>query len=169
MIRFTATILRFEAQGEKSGWSYLHLPAHLAEELKPGNRKSFRVRGTLDAFPIKGVSLLPMGGGDFILPFNGAMRRGTGKREGGSVVASLEADSAVLPMPADFAEWLEADEEAKAFFEALPQSHKHYWIKWLDSVKTPEGRQGRLARAVAALSQGFGFAEMLRAEKAARR
>ena len=36
------------------------------------------------------------------------------------------------------------------------------------SVKTEEARISRLTRAVNALSQGFGFAEMLRAEKAAR-
>ena len=169
MIRFTATILRFDEQGEKSGWSYLPVPADLAAQLKPGSRKSFRVRGSLDTFPIKGVSLVPVGDGNFILPFNATMRRGTGKRVGASVVATLEPDSPILPVPADLSAWLEEDEAAKNVFLALPQSHKHYWIKWLESVKTTAGREARLARAVAALSQGFGFAEMLRAEKAARR
>ena len=169
MIRFTATILRFDKQGEKTGWSYLHIPADLAGELKPGNKKSFRVKGKLDAFPFKSASLLPMGGGDFILPFNAAMRKGTGKREGAMLAVVMELDSADLEMPKDFAAWLEEDEAAKAFFYNLPKSHRHYWIKWLESVKTEESRLNRLGRAVAALSQGFGFAEMLRAEKAARR
>ena len=169
MIRFTATILKFDKQGEKTGWSYLHIPADLAEQLKPGNRKSFRVKGKLDSFPFKGASLLPMGGGDFILPFNAAMRKGTGKREGAMLTVTMELDNADLEMPKDFAAWLEEDEAAKAKFFALPKSHRHYWIKWLESVRSEEGRKNRLARAVVALSQGFGFAEMLRAEKAARR
>jgi hypothetical protein len=168
MIRFTATILKFDKQGEKTGWSYLPVPADLAQQLKPGNKKSFRVKGTLDAYPFKSASLLPMGGGDFILPFNAAMRKGTGKREGAMLKVVMEADSPDLVMPEDFAAWLEEDEAAKAYFYALPKAHRHYWIKWIEAVKSPAGRQGRLARAVAALSRGWGFAEMLRAEKASR-
>jgi hypothetical protein len=168
MIRFTATILQFDKQGEKTGWSYLHIPADLAQQLKPGNKKSFRVKGTLDAYAFKSASLLPMGGGDFILPFNAAMRKGTGKRAGAVVEVSMQPDSADLEMPQDFAAWLEEDEAARTYFYKLPKSHRHYWIKWLEAVKSPEGRLSRLARAVAALSQGFGFAEMMRAEKASR-
>jgi len=168
MIRFSATILKFDSQGEKTGWSYLHIPADLAQQLKPGNKKPFRVKGKLDTYSFKSASLLPMGGGDFILPFNAAMRKGTGKREGAMLTVVMETDSPDLEMPEDFAAWLEADEAAKAYFYALPKSHRHYWIKWLESVKSAEGRLNRLARAVAALSRGWGFAEMLRAEKAAR-
>jgi hypothetical protein len=168
MIRFGATILQFDKQGEKTGWSYLHIPADLAQELKPGNSKSFRVKGKLDGHAFRGTCLLPMGGGDFILPFNAAMRKGTGKRAGAMVEVSMQLDSPDLKMPKDFADWLEEDEAAKTYFYKLPKSHRHYWIKWLDGVKSPEGRKGRLDRAIVALSQGFGFAEMLRAEKAAR-
>jgi hypothetical protein len=168
MIRFTATILRFDKQGEKTGWSYLHIPADLATQLKPGNKKAFRVKGALDAYPFKAVSLLPMGEGDFIMPFNAAMRKGTGKRAGAMVQVAMEADNAELEVPADLLEWLEEDADAKSFFNSLPKSHRNYWIKWLEGVKTPEARTGRLERAVAALARGFGFAEMLRAEKASR-
>jgi len=169
MIRFHATILKFDSKGDKTGWSYLPISVDLAQELKPGNKKAFRVKGKLDAYSFSEASLLPMGGGDFILPFNAAMRKGTGKREGAMVEVQMEVDSADLLMPEDFAAWLEEDEAAKTFFYALPKSHRHYWIKWLDSVKTAESRLNRLARAVAALSRSWGFAEMLRAEKAIRR
>ena len=82
MIQITATIHRFEKQGEKTGWSYIEIPADLAQELVPGNKKSFRVKGMLDQFKISGVSLIPMGDGNFIMPINAAMRKGTGKRKG---------------------------------------------------------------------------------------
>ena len=167
-ISFTATILRFDKQGEKTGWSYISVPAHLAQELLPGNRKAFRVKGRLDDHSIRQVSLLPMGDGDFIMAFNAAMRKGTGKREGAMVAVVLEVDKSELEMPPDFAEWLEEDEDAKRYFYSIPKSHQHYWIKWLGSVKGEAARQNRLERAVAALARGWGFAEMLRAEKAAR-
>jgi hypothetical protein len=167
-IQFTATILKFGSQGEKTGWSYIAIPAHLAQELKPGNKKSFRVKGKLDSYAIKQVSLLPMGKGDFIMAFNAAMRKGTGKREGAMIEVRLEEDKAELQMPADFAECLEADADAKTFYYKQPKSHQHYWIKWIESVKGAQARESRLMRATTALAKGFGFAEMLRAEKALR-
>jgi hypothetical protein len=165
-IRFTATVLRFEKQGEKTGWSYIHIPANLAQELKPGHKKSFRVKGKLDSYAIKQVSLLPMGEGDFIMPFNAGMRKGTGKRVGAMVEVVLQEDKTEIEVPADFAECLAVDADAKAYFDKLPKSHQNYWIKWIGSVKSAEARDGRLMRATAALAKGWGFAEMLRAEKA---
>ena len=82
MVQFTTTIHRFEKQGEKTGWTYVEIPADLAGQLVPGNKKAFRVKGKLDNFSIKGVSLLPMGGGSFIMPLNAAMRKGIGKKAG---------------------------------------------------------------------------------------
>ncbi len=168
IIRFTATILKFDQQGEKTGWSYIAISAHLAQELKPGNKKSFRVKGKLDAHPIKQVSLLPMGEGDFIMAFNAAMRKGTGKREGAMLDVQLEEDATEIAMPADFAECLAADADASAFFHKQPKSHQHYWIKWIEAVKGPQARESRLMRATTALAKGQNFAQMLRAERALR-
>ena len=168
MIRFTTTVLKFDEQGEKTGWWYLHIPADIAHRLLPGVRKSFRVKGSLDAHPISRVSLIPAGGGDFILAFNAAMRKGTRKGEGATIAVAIEVDKAGIQMPPDFTAWLAEDDAANTFFGTLPESHRNYWINWLNGVKTPEARESRLARAVAALARGFGFAEMLRAEKAAR-
>lgn len=161
-IRFTARILKFDEQGEKTGWTYIEIPAGLAQELKPGNKKSFRVKGRLDAHPIAQVSLLPMGEGDFIMAFNAAMRKGTGKRAGTTLEVELQEDRSEIEMPADFAECLEADEAAKHFFESQPKSHQHYWIKWIGGVKGTAAREGRLLRAVAALSRGQDFSQMMR-------
>jgi len=45
MIQFIVTIHRFEKQGEKTGWTYIEIPVDIAEKLKPGSKKSFRVLG----------------------------------------------------------------------------------------------------------------------------
>jgi hypothetical protein len=166
LIRFQAVIQQFEEQGEKTGWTYVSIPAEWAEKLIPGNKRAFRVKGKLDSFPIKGVSLIPMGGGDFIMALNATIRKGIGKRVGAMLALALEVDHTEFEIPADLIEWLNEVPTAKDYFEKLPKSHQRYWVNWLASVKSDQARLNRLERAVNALSQGFGFAEMLRAEKA---
>lgn len=165
-IRFQVLLQQFEEQGEKTGWTYAAVPAAIAEKIKPGNRRSFRVKGLLDQHPIQAVSLIPMGGGDFIIAINAGMRKAIRKRVGDTVMLSLEEDKAELEIPADLTEWLRESPEAKEYFESIPKSHQRYWVNWLAGVKSETARQNRLERAVTALSKGWGFAEMLRAEKA---
>src|SRR6185369_14642663 len=93
VINFTATLLQFAEQGEKTGWTYIQIPAKLAQQLKPGNKKSFRVKGKLDDYAIKTVALIPMGGGEFIMAVNATMRKGIGKRKGAKVKVQLQVDS----------------------------------------------------------------------------
>ena len=35
MIQFTTTIHKFGVKGEKTGWTYIEIPADLAQQLKP--------------------------------------------------------------------------------------------------------------------------------------
>lgn len=165
-IRFQALLQQFEEQGEKTGWTYVSVPGEIAGKLKPDNRRSFRVKGFIDKHPIKAVSLIPMGGGDFIIAINATMRKGIKKHAGSTVMLTLEEDPAELEIPADLIEWLNAAPDAKNFFESIPKSHQRYWVNWLAGVKSETARQNRLERAITALSKGWGFSEMLRAEKA---
>ena len=48
MITFKATIKKFAKQGEKTGWTYIEVKAENAQILKPGNKRSFRVKGEID-------------------------------------------------------------------------------------------------------------------------
>ena len=56
MVKFSTTILKFDKQGEKTGWTYITIPAKIAQQLNPGNKKSFRVKGRLDDFEIENIS-----------------------------------------------------------------------------------------------------------------
>lgn len=38
MIKFSASIQKFEAQGEKTGWTYILIPANTAGKMNPGER-----------------------------------------------------------------------------------------------------------------------------------
>src|SRR5260221_10117014 len=93
MIKFTTTILKFDSKGEKTGWTYIEVPSEISQQLKPGTKKSFRVKGKLDNYSIRRIALLPMGNGDFIMPLNASMRKGIGKRKGHSLNVQLMPDN----------------------------------------------------------------------------
>lgn len=161
-IQFTTTILKFGAKGEKTGWTYIEIPADLAQQLKSGNKKEFKVKGKLDKYAIKRLSVLPMGGGIFILPLNAAMRKAIGKNKGAMLQVSLQEDKSDFVFNTDFMECLADDPAAKSFFESLTGSHQRYFSKWIDSAKTAPTKEKRIAMAVNALAKKWGYGEMIR-------
>ncbi len=165
MVSFITSILKFEKQGEKTGWTYIEIPADIALKIKAGNKKSFRVKGKLDKFQIAGVSLLPMGGGAFIMPINQSMRKGTGKRHGAMLKVQLEIDEKAYQLNKDFMACLAEEPAGLAFFKSLPRSHQNYFSKWIESAKTEPTRTKRIAQAVNGLSRKQSFPEILRSLK----
>lgn len=165
MITFTANIYQFEKQGEKTGWNYIDVPADIAEQLKPGCKKSFKVKGKLDNYSIALVSLLPMGNGNFIMPFNAAMRKGTGKRKGAMIKVQLTEDQKEYELNKDLMECLADEPAALLFFQSKPRSHQNYYSKWIESAKTETTRAKRIAMAVSYLAKKIEFGEMLRMER----
>jgi hypothetical protein len=163
MVTFKAVIDKFAEMGEKTGWSYIRVPAATAGKLKPGNKKSFRVKGFLDDSPIEQVALIPMGEGDFIMAVNTEMRKAIGKRKGDTLRVRLEVDEKVFVLNADFEEALHDEPKALAYFKTLPPGHQRYFSKWIESVKTEPSRVKRIAQAVNALARGLGFGPMVRA------
>ncbi len=164
-ITYTTTLKRFDRQGEKTGWTYIEVPADIADKLKPGNKKEFKVKGKIDRHVLKRVSLLPMGGGLFIMPVNATMRKAIGKREGAMVNLQLQEDTAEFEFDPDFIECLNDDAAALAFYKTLPGSHQRYFSKWIASAKTVETKTKRLAQAMNALSRNMGYGEMIRMNK----
>ena len=162
MIRLTATIKKFERQGEKTGWTYIEISADLAQKLKPGNKKEFKVKGKLDKYGIQRVSLLPMGGGGFIMPINATMRKAIGKRHGAMVQVQLMEDNSEFVFNKDLMECLTDEPVARQFFETLTGSHQRYFSKWIDSAKTEQTKAKRIAQAIDALAKRQGYPEMLR-------
>ena len=162
MIQFTAEILKFKEQGEKTGWTYIEIPAEIAQKLKPGSKKSFRVKGKLDNYAIEKVALLPMGEGDFIIPINAAMRKGIRKTKGATIKVSLEEDPRGIEINAEFMDCLADEPKALKFFNSLSKSHQTYFSKWIDSAKTDATRAKRIAESVNGLAQGKDFGRMLR-------
>src|ERR1700709_2066324 len=92
MLSYNTIILQFGEQGEKTGWSYIEVPADLAQQLKPGNKKSFRVRGMLDGLAVKGMALMPMGSGNFIMALKADVRKAIHKNAGAMLQVKIEED-----------------------------------------------------------------------------
>ena len=168
MVKFNATIQQFAEQGEKTGWMYIEVPVDISQQLKPGNKKSFRVKGKLDKFAIAGVALVPMGGGRFIIAFNAAMRKGTHKKKGAMLEVQLALDSNLLEPTQDFMDCLADEPKAKAFFDQLKLSHRNYFIKWMAGVKSEAAVAKRMAAVITALSKGQDAVAMFQSLKAER-
>ncbi|OKS87897.1 YdeI/OmpD-associated family protein [Mucilaginibacter polytrichastri] len=167
MINFTTIIYQFAAQGDKTGWTYINIPQDLALELKPGNKKSFRVKGFLDHFPIGGVALMPWGDGSFIMAINADMRKGIYKSKGATLSVQLEThDDFVIEMPEDLQECFDYEPDALGFFNTLPKGHRDYFIKWINSAKTEPTRTTRIANTINAAVSRMGYPEMIRDLKA---
>ena len=161
-VSFSAVLKRFDEQGEKTGWTYIEIPSAIAQELIPGNKKSFRVKGKLDSYSFSKIALMPMGNGDFIMPLKAEIRKGIGKQKGATVLVKMQLDKQELELPAEFAECLHDEPKALAHFQSLPKSHQHYFIRWITEAKTDATKAKRIAQALNALATGLGFAEMLR-------
>ncbi len=155
---------RFGNKGEKSGWTYVLIPAVKAQALSKA-RNAFRVKGFIDQHEIRQVALVPMGDGDFILPVNGEMRKAIKKSKGAPVLLRLQLDASELLPDRDFVDCLAEDPGALANYQKLTQGHKNYFTKWIGTAKTAPTKASRIAMALEALSRGLGFAGMLREKK----
>ena len=162
MIRFTAVIKRFASQGEKTGWTYIDVPAALAQQLVPGNKKGFRVKGKLDQHPFEKIALIPMGGGDFILTLNAATRKAIRKQKGATLEVQMEIDKSEIQPPLELLECLQDEPEALAYYQNLPQGHRNYFTNWINSARTEPTRAKRIAATVNAMFHKWDYGQMIR-------
>ena len=165
MYSFTAIIQKFSNQGEKTGWTYILVPDAVAKKLNPGVKKSYRVKGKLDDHKIEKTALIPMGKGDFILTVNAATRKGIGKRKGATVKVQLALDHSPILPPAELLECLQDEPEALKYFNSLPQGHRNYFTKWIETAKTEPTKTKRIALVIKTMVRKMDFGAMLREER----
>ncbi|RNL56081.1 YdeI/OmpD-associated family protein [Pedobacter jejuensis] len=166
MIHFKAEIERFETMGEKTGWSYVFLPNALANKIKAGCKKSFRVKGKIDALEVCGMATVPMGEGDFIIALKSELRKKLKKEEGSSVELFLEEDKDFkVEMPEDLEMCLSEEEHLMHNFLKQPKSHQNYYINWINQAKTEATRTKRLVMTVTAMDKEQDFGAMIRESK----
>ncbi|MCY7420672.1 MAG: YdeI/OmpD-associated family protein [Chitinophagaceae bacterium] len=169
MVQFSAIIQKFDKQGDKTGWTYIVVPAEIAQQLKPNNKKAFRVKGMLDDCKIAGVSTLPMGDGYFMVALNAAMRKNIKKPAGAVLHVSLALDTYEPQPSAELLECLVDAPNAAAQFETLTKSHRNYFINYIASAKTDQTKARRIAQTINALEKKMDYGQMIRAAKGDRK
>jgi hypothetical protein len=163
MVQFTAVIKKFGDKGEKTGWTYIEIPAEIAEKLKPNNKRSFRVKGSLDNYAFEALALIPMGEGNFILALNASIRKKSRKYKGASLNITIEVDNNPVKLNAELMECLADEPESLSFFNKLTPGHRKYFSNWIDSAKTDATKTKRIAQTLNALSNHQHYGQMLRA------
>lgn len=164
-IAFSTELKQFGKQGEKTGWTYVEVSQKLANKLEPGIKKSFRIKGSIDAHQLKQVALLPMGDGNFIMPVNGVMRKAIHKQKGDNVSIVFEPDKSELKLSKDFLECLADEPAAQEYFSSMPKSHQQYYSKWIESAKTEPTKIKRIAIVVNGLARKLDYGAMLREQR----
>lgn len=162
MISLSCTLEKFDQKGEKSGWTYVLIPAETARQLNPESRKGFRVKGTIDRVTLTQTALLPLGEGDYILPVNSPMLKKLAKPLGAIVTLQLEKDNSPLELDEELIACLEDEPKAMHFFNSLAPSHQRYFSKWVQEAKTRQTRDKRITQVVIGLGMSMDFGQMVR-------
>ncbi|MCX2574042.1 YdeI/OmpD-associated family protein [Pedobacter sandarakinus] len=166
MIYLQAEIERFDKMGEKTGWSYVFIPAAVAAQIKPDCKVSFRVKGLMDQTEIAGMATTPMGDGDFILALKSDLRKKLKKEAGHKLELWLAEDKDFkMELPEDLELCLADGEGLLQRFLKQPKSHQHYFIRWINEAKTETTRTKRLTMTIKAMEELQDFGTMIRASK----
>jgi hypothetical protein len=146
-MQFRTTIL----QGDKTATG-IQVPEAIVTALGSGKRPKVRV--TLNGYTYRS-SIAPMGG-VFMVGVSDEVRRNAGVAGGDTVDVDIELDTEprVVTVPPELAEALAADDHARRVFEGLSYSNQLRHALGVETAKTDETRQRRLAATMDELRQG---------------
>ena len=130
----------------------VHLPDEVVVGLGKGRKPP--VTATINGYTWR--STVAVMGGEYWLGVSKEVRRNAGVGAGEEVELTLELDTEerVLEVPTDFAAALDAEPEARRFFDALSYSNRRRFTYSIDDAKTPETRQRRIDKSVGQLREG---------------
>ena len=146
-MRFRTTI---QLEGKTA--TGFRVPAEVVDGLEKGKRPPVRV--TIGGHTYR--STVAVFGDVFMLPLAAEHRLAAGVSAGDEVEVELDLDTEPreVVVPPDFAEALDADPNARRFFDGLSYSNKRRFVLSIDDAKTAQTRQRRIAGAVLRLQEG---------------
>jgi Bacteriocin-protection, YdeI or OmpD-Associated/Domain of unknown function (DUF1905) len=145
--RFRTTILG--GGGTTAG---IEVPPDAVEALGAGKRPPVVV--TINGYSYR--NSVAVMGGTYMIGVSNEHRAKSGLKAGDEVDVELVLDTAprTVELPADFAAALDAEPAARATFDRLSPSNKGYHVSLIDGAKSPETRQRRIEKSIAALREG---------------
>ncbi|MCC5576537.1 DUF1905 domain-containing protein [Microtetraspora sp. AC03309] len=146
--------MRFRVTLELAGKTAtgFQVPDEVVADLGAGKRPPVRV--TINGHTYR--STVASMGGRYMIGISAANRVSAGVAAGDDVVVDLELDTEPreVAVPADLAEALDRDADAKRFFDTLSYSKKQWFVLSVEGAKKPETRQRRLTETIAMLRDG---------------
>ncbi|MEV0973887.1 YdeI/OmpD-associated family protein [Microtetraspora glauca] len=146
--------MRFRVTLELSGKTAtgFQVPDEVVADLGAGKRPPVRV--TINGHTYR--STVASMGGRYMVGISAENRTHAGVSAGDDVVVDLELDTEPreVTVPADLAEALDRDAEAKRFFDTLSYTKKQWFVLSVEGAKKPETRQRRLTETIALLRDG---------------
>jgi hypothetical protein len=129
------------------------VPDEIVAELGAGKKPPVKV--TINDSYTYRTSIAVMGG-QYMMSLSAANRAASGVNGGDEVDLEVVVDTEERKMivPEDLAAALDADPEAKRFFESLSYSNQRRHIEPIEQAKTPETRQRRIEKSVAGFHEG---------------
>ena len=143
---------RFETIIAKSG-SRVFIPIPFNPNEVWGVKQRHHIRGSVNEHQVRGS--LGSDGEQYFLPLGAAWRRDCGLDAGDAVEVTLSPEGPQSEtLATDVAEALEAEPQAKAFFESLATFYRNTYIKWIESAKRPETRMAHIREMIQLLKAG---------------
>jgi hypothetical protein len=128
------------------------VPDEVVEALAAGKRPPVRV--TINGYTYRNT--IAVMGGAYMVGVSAEHRAGAGIAGGDEIDVDIELDREprVVAVPADFAEALDRDPEARRFCDGLSYSLRQWHVLSIEGAKTAETRQRRIEKSVAMLREG---------------
>jgi hypothetical protein len=128
------------------------VPSDVVEALGKGKRPPVLV--TINGYTYRNT--VAVYGDAYMLGVAAEHRAATGIDAGDEIEVDLELDTAPreVEVPADFAAALDADADAKRFFDGLSYSNKRRFTLSIADAKSEETRKRRIERSVSQLREG---------------
>jgi hypothetical protein len=130
----------------------IRVPAEVVESLGAGMKPPVRV--TINGKTYR--STIAPRSGQYLVGVSAENRELTGVAAGDEVDVDIQLDTEPreVAVPADLGTALDADPQARQFFESLSFSQKQWYVLPIDQAKKPETRERRVEKAIEMLRQG---------------
>jgi hypothetical protein len=118
-----------------------------------GSKQRHYITGLVNGHRVRGS--LGSDGTQYFLILGAAWRRECGLDVGSEVDVELSPEGPQSEsLSPDIGKALDAEPQAKAFFEGLATFYRNTYIKWIESAKRPETRSTRITKMVKLLKAG---------------